>query len=186
MVKEQEQTYEAVYNELKVSRVQELTERMKDARAIVLVDYKGINIEEVDNLRGRMRDSQVDYFVSKNTFIKKALNTLGITSLDESLVGPTAVAISKEDEIAPARELALFIKEMMGDKDFPTFKKGYVDGRLFDKKELEELAKLPPKEQLLSMMLSGFNGPITGFVYALNGIINKFVYAVDAIAKKEN
>src|SRR5690554_3780194 len=99
MIKEKEQTYKVLPNELKVSRVQELTERLKDAKAIVLVDYKGINIEEVDNLRGRMRESQVDYFVSKNTFIKKALNTLGISLLDESLVGPTAVAISKEDEI---------------------------------------------------------------------------------------
>jgi large subunit ribosomal protein L10 len=186
MIKEKEQTYKVLPNELKVSRVQELTERLKDAKAIVLVDYKGINIEEVDNLRGRMRESQVDYFVSKNTFIKKALNTLGISLLDESLVGPTAVAISKEDEIAPARELALFNKEVMADKDFPTFKMGYVDGRLFNKQELEQLAKLPPKEQLLSMMLSGFNGPITGFVYTLKGIINKFVYAVDAVAKKEN
>ena len=111
-------------NELKVNKVQDVTERLRDAKAIVLVDYKGINIEEVDNLRNRMRSSHVDYFVSKNTFIKRALNSLGITELDDALAGPTAIAVSKEDEITPAREISTFIKEVMADKGFPTFKVG--------------------------------------------------------------
>jgi large subunit ribosomal protein L10 len=173
-------------NEVKVNKVQDLTERLKDAKAIVLVDYKGINIEEVDNLRRRMRDNQVDYFVSKNTFIKRALNSLGITNLDEELIGPTAVAVSKEDEIAPARELAKFIKEVMGEKSFPTFKVGYVDGALFDKQQLEQLAKLPAKDQLIASVLRGFNTPVSNLVYTLNAIAGKFVYAVDAIAKKQS
>ncbi len=173
-------------NELKVNKVQDVTERLRDAKAIVLVDYKGINIEEVDNLRNRMRSSHVDYFVSKNTFIKRALNSLGITELDDALAGPTAIAVSKEDEITPAREISTFIKEVMADKGFPTFKVGYVDGKIFSKEELEQLAKLPSKEQLLAMVLSGFNAPITGFVYTLKAVINKFVYAVDAIAKQQN
>ncbi|MBW6515411.1 MAG: 50S ribosomal protein L10 [Candidatus Cloacimonetes bacterium] len=171
-------------NELKVNKVQDLTERLKDAKAIVLIDFKGINIEEVDNLRNRMRNKQVDYFVSKNSFIKRALNLLGISDLDEALVGPTSVAVSKVDEIAPARGIAEFIKEVMADKSFPTFKVGYVDGKLYNKEELERLAKLPAKEQLIAMMLSGFNAPMANFVYTLKAVTNKFVYAVDAIAKR--
>ena len=173
-------------NELKVNKVQDVTERLKDAKAIVLIDYKGINIEDVNNLRQRMRNSQIDYFVSKNTFIKRALNSLGISDLDDSLVGPTSVAVSKVDEISPAREMASFIKEVMADKAFPSFKVGFVDGKLYSKEELEQMAKLPSKEQLMAMVLSGFNAPITGFVYTLKAVVNKFVYAVDAIAKQQS
>lgn len=173
-------------NELKVNKVQELTERLKDAKAIVLVDYKGINIEEVDQLRQRMRNSKIDYFVAKNTFIKRALNSMDITLLDEELVGPTAVAVSKEDEVGPARELASFVKDVMSDKSFPTFKIGYIDGKIFDKQDLAYLAKLPSKEQLLGMVLSGFNAPINNLVFTLQAVVNKFVYAVDAIAKQKS
>ena len=173
-------------NELKVNKVQDVTERLKDAKAIVLIDYKGINIEDVNNLRQRMRNSQIDYFVSKNTFIKRALNSLGISDLDDSLVGPTSVAVSKVDEVSPAREMASFIKEVMADKTFPSFKVGYVDGKLYNKEELVQMAKLPSKEQLLAMVLSGFNAPVTGFVYTLKAVVNKFVYAVDAIAKQQS
>ena len=73
----------------------------------------------------------------------------------------------------------------MKEKDFPTFKTGYVSGKLMQAPELEQLAKLPSKEALLSMVLQGFNAPMSGIVGALQGIIRKFVYAVDAVAKKQ-
>lgn len=169
----------------KIEEVKQLKSRLEDAKAIVLVDYKGVNIEEVDELRNRFRDAKVDYFVSKNTFIKIALHELGIKDLDETLVGPTAVAVTKEDEVAPARELVRFKKEVTKDKDFPSFKMGLVAGDLFDPDKLNKLASLPGKEALLSMMLQGFNAPMTGLVGALQGILRKFVYAVDAIAKEK-
>jgi large subunit ribosomal protein L10 len=169
----------------KVEEIKSIKERVEGAKAIVLVDYKGINIEEVDSLRTRMRNAHVDYFVSKNTFIKIALNDLGITSLDEYLKGPTAVAVSLEDEVAPARELAKFKKEEMKEKSFPSFKAGYVSGSLIDVEGLTKFADLPSKEQLLSMVLQGMNAPISGLVGSLSGVLRKFVYAVDAIAKKQ-
>lgn len=169
----------------KVEAVKQLKERLQDSKAIVLIDYKGINIEEVNELRNRMRNSKVDYFVSKNTFIKVALNELGITELDEYLVGPTAVAITTEDEVAPARELVKFKKDITKDKEFPYFKVGYVNGLIMDMEELNKLATLPSKEQLLSMVLQGFNAPISGFVGALSGILRKFVYVVDSIKNQK-
>lgn len=169
----------------KIEEVKKIRERLDDAKSIVLLDYKGINIEEVDELRNRMRNAGVDYFVSKNTFIKIALNEMGITDLDDSLVGSTAVASCKSDEVAPARELANFKTDLMKDKDFPSFKVGYVSGKFLQAAELEQLAKLPSKEALLSMILQGFNAPMSGIVGVLQGIIRKFVYAVDAVAKKQ-
>ena len=167
----------------KIDEVKKVKERLQNAKSIVLIDYKGINIEEVDELRNRMRNAEVDYFISKNTFIKLALNELGISELDSQLVGSTAIATTTIDEVAPARELAKFRKEIMEDKDFPNFKLGLVDGKVMEASELEQLAKLPSKEVLISMILQGFNAPVTGFVGVLNGILRKFVYTVDAIAK---
>ncbi|MCF7913478.1 MAG: 50S ribosomal protein L10 [Candidatus Cloacimonetes bacterium] len=169
----------------KIDEVKSIKDRLNNAKSIVLIDYKGINIAEVNELRNRMRDADVDYFISKNTFIKLALNELGIKDFDEYLSGPTAVAISKVDEVAAARELAKFKKNIMADKKFPKFKIGIVDDTVMDIDQLEKLAELPSKEVLLSMVLQGFNAPITGFVAALGGILRKFIYAIDTIAKEK-
>jgi large subunit ribosomal protein L10 len=169
----------------KVAEIKQLKERIQGAKAIVLVDYKGINIEEVNELRGRLRKHSVDYFVSKNTFIKEALHELGIKELDEYLKGPTAVAVSLEDEITPARELSKFKKEVMDKKQFPSFKVGYIDASLIGVEGLNQFASMPSKEQLLSMVLQGLNAPIAGLVGALSGVVRKFVYAIDAIAEKK-
>jgi len=171
----------------KQDTVADLKERLNGAKAIVLVDYKGINIDEVNQLRNRLRAANVDYFVSKNTFIRIALHDLGITELDGMLMGPTAVAVSKVDEVAPAREMLKFMEEVMDKKEFPRFKLGLVDGSKMNVLQLEALAKLPSREEHLARVLGSLNAPITGFVGALSGIIRKFVYAVDAIAQqKEN
>jgi len=170
---------------VKYDIVKDLTARLSGAKAIVLVDYKGINIEQVNQLRNRFRANQVDYFVQKNTLIKIALNELGVTELDSHLVGPTAVAVCKLDEVSPARELIKFLKEVMEDKDFPKFKVGFVAGHVFSAAELTALAKLPSREELLAKVLSGMNAPISNFVSLNQGIIRKFVYALDAIVKKQ-
>ena len=169
----------------KIDEVKQIKNRLENAKSIVLVNYKGINIEEVDELRNRMRKANVDYFVSKNTFIKIALNDLGITALDDFLVGSTAVAASLEDEVSPAREIANFKKDVTEEKEFPSFKIGFISGELMNSDQLIKLSKLPNKEVLISMVLQGFNAPISGFVGALNGILRNFVYVVDAIAKQK-
>jgi len=170
----------------KIEEVNKIKQRLEKAKSIVLVDYKGVNIEEVDELRNRMRNAGVKYFVSKNTFIKLALNELGISELDDRLVGPTAVAAADNDEIAPARELMKFKNEVTQDKSFPTFKVGMVSGNIMSISDLEKLADLPSREQLISMVLQGFTAPIGGFVGVLSGIIRNFVNVVDAIAKNKD
>jgi len=170
---------------VKYDIVKDLTARLSGAKAIVLVDYKGINIEQVNQLRNRFRANQVDYFVQKNTLIKIALNEMGISELDNYLMGPTAVAVCKLDEVAPARELIKFLKEVMEDAKFPSFKVGYVAGHVFSAAELAALAKLPSREELLAKVLSCMNAPLSNFVGVTQGIIRKFVYAVDAIVKKQ-
>jgi large subunit ribosomal protein L10 len=169
----------------KVDKVRDLVERLSSAKAIVLVDYKGINIEQVNELRARFRKDQVDYVVQKNTLIKIALNELNITGLDDYLKGPTAVAICLDDEVSPARVLAKFKKEIMEDLGFPTFKAGYVAGHVFSAKQLEALAGLPTREELLSKVVGSMAAPITGFMAVNQGIIRKFVYALNAVKDKQ-
>lgn len=169
----------------KIDIVKDLKERLQDAKAIVLVDYKGINIEEVNQLRNRFRNEKVDYLVQKNTLIQIALHDLGITSLDEYLVGPTALAICKNDEIAPARIMTKFVKEVMEEKEFPKFKAGYVSGNLLNAAQMHALAKLPSREELLAKLLGSAQAPISRLLGVTQGIIRKFVYALDAVAKKK-
>nr|MDK2851428.1 large subunit ribosomal protein [Candidatus Cloacimonadota bacterium] len=171
--------------QFKVDKVKNLVERLRSAKAIVLVDYKGINVEQVNDLRNRFRADKVEYLVEKNTLLKIALNELGITELDKYLNGPTAVAFSQDDEVSPARVVAKFSKEVMEDADFPSFKVGYVAGHVYGQAELAALANLPTRDELLAKVLGSMTAPLTGFMAVSQGIIRKFIYAVDAIKDKQ-
>ncbi|MBM4403365.1 MAG: 50S ribosomal protein L10 [Candidatus Cloacimonetes bacterium] len=173
--------------EIKKVTVKNLKERLSGAKAIILVDYKGINIEQVNQLRNAFRSDKIDYFVQKNTLIKRALNDeeIGIDQLDDYLMGPTAVAVCKIDEVSPARVLIKFIKEVMEGGTFPCFKAGFIGGRVFTAEELQILALLPSREELLAKVLGSAQAPIRNFLGVTQGIIRKFVYAVDAIVQKK-
>ncbi|MFA5509292.1 MAG: 50S ribosomal protein L10 [Candidatus Cloacimonetes bacterium] len=170
---------------VKYDLVASLKERLSSAKAIVLVDYKGINVEQVNQLRRNFRAGEVDYFIQKNTLIKLALHDLGITELDAHLTGPTAVAVCREDEVAPARVLVKFLKEVMEGAEFPSFKAGFISGQVYSAEQLDALAKMPSREELLAKVLGSAQAPITNFVSVTQGIIRKFVYALDAIRKKQ-
>jgi len=164
--------------------VAKLVKRMESAKSIVLVNYRGINISEVDELRSRMRNAEVDYFVAKNTYIKLALKELKISPLDKYLSNETAVAVSKKDEATSAKVICDFIKDVMGKKEF-ALKAGYVDGKLAEVEDLVKLAKLPSKDQLLALVLSTMNAPITSFVRLNSEIIKKAIYCIKEIAEKK-
>ncbi len=168
---------------VKYDIVAELKERLNGAKAIVLVDYKGINVEQVSKLRNQYREAKVDYLVQKNTLIKIALNDLGITELDEFLLGPTALAICKEEEVAPARVLVKFIKDVMEDAEYPSLKAGLVAGQVFNQEQLQALAKLPSREEMLAQVMGSLNAPLSNFMNVSQGVARKLVYALDAVAK---
>ena len=175
----------AVIKDYKIKNVETIKERLDGARAIVLVDYKGITVEEVNKLRNNFRNEKVDFFVSKNTWIKIALNQMNINDLDDYLKGTTAIAVSKQDEVAPARILKKFVETELEKKEICSFKIGLIGGTLFETNQLCQLAELPSKEELIAKVLYGFNAPISGFVGVLSGIIRKFANVIDAIAKQK-
>lgn len=168
--------------EEKKAMVAELAEKMKNAASGVLVDYKGINVEDDTKLRAQMREKEVDYAVIKNTLIRFAAKEAGLDQLDEVLHGTTAIAISMTDPVAPAKLVAEYAKK--NDAVY-NIKAGFVDGKVLDPAGVKALAELPSKEVLIAKMLGSMQAPISGFVNVLNGNIRGLVVALNAIAEQK-
>lgn len=154
----------------KKQTVAELTAKMKEAVAGVVVDYKGINVDEDTKLRRELREAGVEYMVVKNTMLRFAAREVGFNDLESVLEGTTAVAFSKDDQIAAARILTKFAES---NKDKFNVKAGFVDGSVVDAAKISELGKLPSREGLLSMLCSALQGNIRGLAVALNAIAEK-------------
>ena len=150
--------------------VEELTEKLKNAAGGVLVDYKGISVEDDTKLRKELRENGVDYFVVKNTLLKRALNAAGIEGLDSALEGTTAIALSNDDIIAAPKVLN---KKAEDSKGQFSIKLGFVDGKAITKEEVEAYAKLPSKETLLSQLVFMLQSPIQRLAIAISEIEKK-------------
>jgi|SRR5690625_238866 len=152
--------------EAKKQVVQEIADKFTESQSTVLVDYRGLNVEEVTALRKELRDNNVDYKVYKNTLARRAIADTDLSELTESLVGPTAIAFSKEDVIAPAKILHEFSKK----HDALEIKGGVIEGKVATLDELQELSTLPDHDGLVSMLLSVLQAPIRNLAYATKAI----------------
>ena len=154
----------------KKAYVEELAGKLKNSVAGVVVDYKGISVADDTKLRRELREAGVEYTVVKNTMLRLALADLGYTEMEKVLEGSTAIAISKEDPIAAAKILGKYAEDSKGKF---SIKAGYMDGKEMDVAEVQQLAKLPGKQELLSMLCSALQGNIRGLAVALNAIAEK-------------
>ena len=155
--------------ELKQPIVEEISNSIKDAQAVVLVNYSGLTVEQDTILRKELREAGVQYKVYKNTMMKRAFAGTAFESLTKDLDGTNAIAISKDDATAPARIIAKFAKtapklEMVS---------GVVEGNYYDKAGMEALANVPSREELLGKLLGSIQSPITNFARVLNQIAEK-------------
>jgi len=168
--------------EEKVQVVSEIKERLSNSSSAILVDYKGLTVEQVNQLRKRFREAGVIYKVYKNTLIEIAARELGLEGLTDHLEGPTAIAFGVKDPVAPAKILSDAMKEF----NKMEFKAGVVDGKVVDAEGVKALAKLPSREELIAKLLGSMNAPITNLVGVLSGPMRALVYALNAIkAQKE-
>ena len=165
--------------ESKKAQVVEITEVLKNAATGVLVDYRGLSVEEDTKLRNDLRAAGVKYFVVKNTLLRLAANQVGLEDLDGILHGPTALAVS-EDPVAPAKVLADFAK----DNEKMEIKSGFMDGKVMTLDEIKTLAKTPSMETLIAKMMGSMNSPISGLARLLSTIVDGGVEIADLIAKK--
>lgn len=155
--------------ELKQPIVDEIKEHITDAVSAVLVDYRGLTVEQDTRLRKELREAGVVYKVYKNTLMKRAFEGTDFAQLDELLDGPSAIAISKEDATAPARILAKYVKEV----ETLEFKGAVVEGAFYDVNGIKSLASIPSREELVSKLLGSLQSPITNLARVLNQIAEK-------------
>ncbi|MBR2030158.1 MAG: 50S ribosomal protein L10 [Clostridia bacterium] len=149
--------------------VDQIKDKIQRASSFVILDYKGLTVAEDTQLRNEFRKAEVEYRVLKNTLVKIALNELGYTDFDADLNGPTAVAFSYGDAIAPSKVAAQSIKKL----NKMSIKCGMLDGKYVDEATVQALSKVPNKETLLAMLLSVLQAPIRGLAVALNEIAKK-------------
>lgn len=153
----------------KAEQVELIAEKMKAAANIVVVDSRGLTVEQDTNLRRSLRESDVEFKVIKNSILTRAAEKAGLEDLKELFVGPSAVAFSNEDVIAPAKVISDFAK----DAEALEIKGGSVDGKFTSVEEINALAKLPNKEGMLSMLLSVLQAPVRNIAYAVKAVAEK-------------
>ena len=155
--------------ELKQPVIEEISAHIKDAQSVVLVDYRGLTVEQDTRLRKQLREAGITYKVYKNTMMNFAFKGTDFEPLTPYLEGPSAVAISNEDATAPARVLCNFAKEA----NKLEIKGGVVEGIAYDAKGIGEIAKIPSREELLSKLLGSMQSPITNMARVLNQLAEK-------------
>ena len=153
----------------KAQQVTEVAEQFKNAASVVVVDYLGITVEEATNLRAELRKAGVQFAVIKNTILTRAAKEAGLEGMDDVFKGPSAVAFSNEDVVAPAKVLADFAKKV----EALEIKAGAVEGKVSSKEEIEALAKLPSREGLLSMLLSVLQAPVRNTALAIKAVADQ-------------
>ena len=161
--------------EQKEQIVAELSDKIKDAKALYYTDFTGLNVKRMTELRRRLRKAGVEYVVIKNTLALRAVNGSGLAA--DRLTGPTGVVIGT-DPVAAAKVLADFAREH---EQKPQVKGGLLDGRRIDTDQVKQLATLPSREQMLADLAGGLQGPLAAFVGVLNGLLYTFAGALDAL-----
>ena len=157
-----------------------LTERLDAAKSVVLSEYSGMDVATVTALRRKCREQQVEFRVTKNTLLRRALNARGQSGLDAHLKGPLAVAFAR-DEVAAAKVLADFAKE----HQLPKMTVGLVDGRVMSGEQLAALARLPGKAELLGQLLFVMNGPARNLVGVLSAPVRNLAMVLGQIEKQK-
>ncbi|MDR2811628.1 MAG: 50S ribosomal protein L10 [Endomicrobium sp.] len=160
--------------------VKNLAEKFKNMKGMILTEYRGLTVEEISELRSKLRSFNSEYAVVKNTLSEIALKEAGIEA-GNNFLGPTALVIENGDILSPAKAVMDFAKTHENLK----VRAGYLEGKFVDAAVVEQLSKLPSKEVLIAKMLVSINAPISGFVNVLVANIRELVTVLDAISKKQ-
>lgn len=163
----------------KEAMVQSISEKLSRARSSILTDYRGLNVQEMTELRRKLTAAGIEYRVLKNTLTGLAAEKAKIEGLDKYLEGPLAVAFGYDDPVAPAKIIFEFAK----DHKTLEVKGAILDRKVIDAQSVKSLAELPGREQLLAMVVRAIQGPLSGFANALQGNLRNLVYSIDAVRR---
>jgi large subunit ribosomal protein L10 len=165
----------------KIAEVENLTEKMQKSEGIVLADFSGLSVKEVNELRGKCREAGVEFRVVKNRLARRAATAADMTELESILKGPSGMAFGFESPVEPAKVLMDFADG----NDKITVKGGYLDGKVLSLAEVEVLSKIPGKQELLGMIVGGFQAPTRGFVGVLHGTVSALARVMNAVAEQK-
>ncbi|ATH94036.1 50S ribosomal protein L10 [Bacillus glycinifermentans] len=149
--------------------VEEITSKLKESKSTIIVDYRGLNVAEVTELRKQLREAGVEFKVYKNTMTRRAVEQAELDGLNEFLTGPNAIAFSTEDVVAPAKVLNEFAKK----NEALEIKAGVIEGKVSTVEEVKALAELPSREGLLSMLLSVLQAPVRNLALAAKAVADQ-------------
>lgn len=167
--------------EQKQKLVQEIKEKIENATLVICTDYRGLNVDQVNDLRNKLRVPGVEYRVLKNTMFRFALQEAGYERIAEQIHGPNAVIFSKEDPVGPAKIIFDFAK---ANKQIE-LKIGILEGQFLSADGIKDLAQLPTREVLLAQVVGTMQAPITSFVRVLNANLTGLVRALDGIREQK-
>ena len=167
--------------EFKQAKIDAMKDKFAKAKVAILTEYRGFSVEEITKLRRELQKNNGDYMVTKNTLTKLVMKGTEFEVLSDLMQGPTAIAFGFEDQVAPAKVVEKFVKEI---------KKGEIigaalDGKLYNADEVKALAKLPSREEMYAKMLGCVNSPASGIVGSVNAVMSSLVRAIDAVAKQK-
>jgi large subunit ribosomal protein L10 len=165
----------------KQSLVAEIKDRFNESQAVLMIDYRGLTVKEMQELRGKVREAGGDITVYKNSLTEIAVRELALPNMDAYLQGPTAFVFIEADPVAPAKALTTFAKAHQALE----LKGGFVENQLVDSAGVKAIADLPSREELIAKLLGTMLNPLTGTVRVLAGPARAFVTVVDAIAKEK-
>ncbi|MEJ2657353.1 MAG: 50S ribosomal protein L10 [Desulfobacterales bacterium] len=161
--------------------VKDLHDKFARSKVVIITDYKGLDVATINDLRRRLREHQIEYKVVKNSLLVRASEETHVALIKDRFMGPTAVALSYDDPIAPAKVLTKFIEE----HSELEIKTGVMDGKMIDFDAIKKMSTLPSREELLGQFLSAANGVATSFVRVLNAVPVQLLHVLQAIKEQK-
>jgi len=165
----------------KIAQVDAVAAMINESQSVILSDFTGLDVEKISELRRLCRENNIQFRVVKNTLARRGIQGTAAEGLTEHFEGPTAIAISRDDEHSAAKVIAKFANE----HEVPKFKAGFVDGNVIDATTVLAFSKLPSKEELVSQLLAGIQGPGNGLVACLQGPLRNLVSVLDQIKEQK-
>jgi len=165
----------------KEALVKDLSERLGKMKAAVLVNYRGISVPQIQELRKKLGEKGADFAIAKNRLFKIALKEKQLECPEEIFKGPLAISFGYKDEVAPSK----IIKDFSKENELPEILGGFFEGKYVEKDVIEELAKLPSHEELLAKFVYVINAPVSGFVNVLRGNMTGLINALNQIKESK-
>lgn len=169
--------YTAKLQQHKIDAVSDLKDMFQETSDFIITDYRGLNVDQITDLRGKLRETGAVYRVVKNRYVKIALHDLDMPEIGDKLIGPTAIALTSDEAGPAAKILVAFSNDSSLE-----LKGAVIDGQIFDDDQVKEFSKLPTKNELIAQLMSAMNGAVTNFMYVLKAVPEKLVRTLQAVA----